>query len=1087
MFLTAASAFEVLAAITIGEKAYSIAKNIPVLASLLRATNELNSEHNEIYQLFISHLKEIYEIKNNGDLPPFVKPIDETLSDTIKISGWFTPKLLDENLMINHQGKLGQRILLIDSNIINRQILKTYDLISDKSGFANVLLGYLYYFTNYELALMTGHTEEIKHINKVIQKINLILDDQEIIQKCLLNSDSTLHKNLQNIINLLESQVKPKLQKQINRETTKEKLDKTAYSFHLVTYSLLNSILLITEGNVNFHLSMDPSLIKDGVLQTSAQYRWFTSDQAYNLNPENPLKKFLMVAYGALNQINQDTRSYSKLDIRLPDISEIKKYLKNYSSNVDKTFTYAIKSQKGYDGSETIYIYNDEEILNKRAAFIFNLASLALTLINNSYVIENILDLISVNNGWIFNKEETEQIQQYFHNTETNINSQLRDIQEFNQDYQQITIARKEFPTSSKELSRYLKVALISLSNYYKPQESLNYLSQGKLVNHYQLNYIKRETLRILNENLGEKDRKKTRLDDEINRYEEEIIESLYFCVNTAFNVNHELVAREHFNITNSGNFKKNSVTDSVISFYEKAYLDYNKKNPNNFRAIIGTREKLNDNETVNIIMNLINLAEKLKDAKKNQPHLALEFNIQINYLNQLKTRLSGLFIRKEKFGNELIESAPEDLEEIHYSDYLAIKEKQSETKLTRMEEALNKSAEENAKLHQIIKEHIQELAKVNNQNKEIQEHIQQMTQSLQESESKIAEHVSAREVLEQSLDFLIDTQNQNIDNFQKELVTFDLLSKQLQELNRNLSTSYEANSILKIYGTLNSFKERLKIKCEDLSNINKNIFINFENLKKKNILITSALRERAEQVILSYNKISENISEIVRKLEEQSELLNEATSELEKARQERILKELKEKEESEQKAAEEARKIAATEKEKVKSKSSYDSQTQERKSISLDNTTNNQLESALDKNTKPFLLSNLQMYSAYASNQWFYYFRISYRQNKCANLFKTILNDDSLLFEHRLIILNKLIEKILTSANLQKFDTAEFHDVIENIQDSSHEASNNAEYEKLNHNYMYNQKLFLYSEDLENEVDSGILYDLFFGKQKYI
>jgi len=517
--------------------------------------------------------------------------------------------------------------------------------------------------------------------------------------------------------------------------------------------------------------------------------------------------------------------------------------------------------------------------------------------------------------------------------------------------------------------------------------------------------------------------------------------------------------------------------------------------------VIINTKQKLHENHHVNILLNLIATTKKLQSKYQSQPNIYQNFNIQINYLNHLKTRLLGLLIRKEKFGDELIGIAPSDLEEIHYTDYLALKEKQAETKLASMQESLNESSEENAKLHQIIKEHIQELANVNNQNKEIQEHIQKMTQSLKISEAKIAEHVQTQVSLEGHIDRLLDTQLHNIEDCHAEVLTLDALSETLRKMLSIRAASEEVDVIIVIYDVISTFKERMKIKCEALSSNATHILESFEQLKGMNKLITDTLKRRTEQVLSSYKNISIRISEIVKKLEVQSEMLSTITTNLEKAKQEKAIRAQKEKEEAEKKQREKAEKKAEarekalqeqkaraelTEKEKKESCEKKPKEQPAKNKVAI-SSNENKLDNSSNKNLKPVLLSSLQMYSTYASNQWFFYFRMSYKQNKCAKLFKTILNDESLLFEHRLIILNSLIEKILNDANLQKFDTDEFHDVITNIKDSSNDVFENIDQNIMNENQELNLSLFKYSEDLENEVDSGIFYDLCFGKGKYI
>lgn len=1092
MFLTAASAFEIFAAIQIGEKALSFAQSIPMLSLLFGSHKNLNSNHNQIYQSFITHLKNIYQIDDDNKLPIFVRPEGDIKSQTITIQNWFTKELLDENLMLTNQGKYGQKILLIDANVINRKILKIYDLIDDKSSFTNVLLGYLYYFTNYELVLMTGHQKEIEHVDKVINLIRLMIGNSKIIELCLSDTEGRLDENFQDVLNTLTQTIKPKLTKQIARRTVKEKLDHTAQNFHLVTYALLNTILLITEGNVNFHLSMDPEMIKNDLLQTGSKSSWSTKNQTHSLNPNNPLKIFLIKAYAALHEISQDTRSYGKLEIMLPNIFEIKKFLNSHSNQVDNTFTFSSLSSKGSDSRELISIYNDSNLFNERTTLIFNLTSFALSLINSSYVIENILDLLAINNNcWIFNPSETQSLQKYFHNIEQKILEQLKDINKFTNNYKKVKVLKNESLTSSNEIIKYLDVVSESLNNNINPEKDIESLSQNKLVTNHQLNHIKRETLLILNANLNEKD-KKISTNDELDKYETELAETLYFCIKIGYQHNLEKIMEENFKLPLKMELQEkhgNDFESNLSSFYRKAYnLCYSIIESD--LVITDTEKKLHDNYHINILLNLIDLAKKLQNhgSVKVNSHSYLSCHVHINYLGHLKNRFLGLLIRKERLGEVLTENIPDDLEDIHYSDYLALKEKQTETKLAIMQESLNESSIENAKLHQVIKDHIHELRRVNDKNKEIQKYIETITQSLKNSEAKVQEYIKTQVSLEGHIDKLLDTQLQNIEDCHSEVLTLDALSETLRKMLSIRAASEETEVILVIYDVISKFKERMKFKCEALSSNANQILDSFEQLKSTNKIITDTLKKRTEQVLSSYKDISIRISEIVKKLEVQSEMLSTITANLEKAKKEKAIKIQKEKEEAEKKQQEKIQRKSearqkSLEEQKLKAEIKEKELEKEKQDALLLKNSKREQEVSYDKNLKPFLINNLQMYSAFASNQWFYYFRMSYRQNKCAKLFKNILNDDSLIFQHKLIILNTLIEKILNNTNLQKLDADEFHDVIDNIQDSSSDIFDNADYDELNDHRIFHQRLFKYNEDLENDVDSSVFYDLCFGK----
>tara|TARA_R110002126_G_scaffold150129_1_gene296220 strand:+ start:29462 stop:29812 length:351 start_codon:yes stop_codon:yes gene_type:complete len=96
MFLT--TAFELLAAIQIGDKALSLVQNIPMISLLFGNSKILNSNHNKFYQAFAIQLKSIYGLDDDAKLPVFVRPEGEIRSQSITIDTWFAPEMLDENL-----------------------------------------------------------------------------------------------------------------------------------------------------------------------------------------------------------------------------------------------------------------------------------------------------------------------------------------------------------------------------------------------------------------------------------------------------------------------------------------------------------------------------------------------------------------------------------------------------------------------------------------------------------------------------------------------------------------------------------------------------------------------------------------------------------------------------------------------------------------------------------------------------------------------------------------------------------------------------------------------------------------------------
>tara|TARA_R110002124_G_scaffold122906_4_gene281576 strand:- start:47 stop:3316 length:3270 start_codon:yes stop_codon:yes gene_type:complete len=1087
MFLSTVSAFEILTAIQIGDKALSLAQSIPVISILFRDKKAIEPNHSKFFLSFVLQLKNIYNIEDDTKLPQFIRPVGELQGKDITIDTWFVPEMLDENLMLTNQGKFGQKILLIDANVINRQILKTYELISNKSSFANVLLGYLYYFTNYELVLMNGHVKEIEHIDKLLHVFDALLSDSRIIELALSDSKGRLHENLLSIVNTIKHNVKPKLHKQIARKTVKEKLDNTAQNFHLVTYALLNSLLLITEGNVNFHLSLDPNMIQEGFLQTGSQYTWLSKNQIHSITPHNPLKYLLMKGYAAIHNITKDKSSYSRLDVILPSISDIKKYLNDYYKNLDETFIYYSQKQKGADSRETISIYNNNDILNNRAKFIYELASFALNLINSSYVIENILDLLSLNNHWwIFNQHETQDLEQYFHDIEQKMEHQISTLNDFAMNYKLVKANRGITLTSSNEIVKYLTVITTCLNEKIKPKQDIKSLSENKHVTNIQLNHIKRETLLILNEHLQKTSLAQDTVNLQVSNYEKELGDLLYFCTYASEDNIYLETIKNNFEIKTIYELRRSYGIKTPFcelnSFYQQAANNWLISKKNYKHILTDTVKKKHDNFHLNIILNLSEVITNLQNKEPKYSPVYRAYTIHLNYLKYLKNGLLGLLIRKEQVGNTISEPPYEELEEVHYQDYLALKEQKVESKLTLMQTSLDESSMENANLHNIIKKHIFELAKVNKEHEKLQDQIKTMCVSLDESKKEVLEHEETQTILEQHIDKLLDTQIQSIDDCHSEILTLDTLSESLRKIMLNQKVSEETEVILAIYDVIGKFKERMKVKCEALSTNASNILEGFSQLKKGHKLITDVLKKRTEQVLASYRDISIKISEIVKKLEMQSNLLSTISVNIEKAKHEKMMQAARAKEITEQKQKEKVQKKAEARAKKIEEINLLATDnlnpSVESENLPSKNDTKKEI------NLQSSITASLNNYSSYTTNQFFFYFRMSYRKNKCAKLFESILNNDNLLFEHRLIILNKIIEKIIQDPSLQQFDTGNFHKVIDNIKRSSKDIIINQEH--INNNFEIENEVFKYSEDLNNEVNSGFIYDFIFSNRKY-
>ena len=1114
MFLT--TAFELLAAIQIGDKALSLVQNIPMISLLFGNSKTLNSSHNKFYQAFAIHLKNIYGLDDDAKLPVFVRPEGEIRSQSITINTWFSPEMLDENLMLANQGKFGQKILLIEANIINRQLLKTYDLIYDKSSFANVLIGYLYYFVNYELVLMNGHEKELEHINGILKVLDSIIADSKISEKALSESNGRLHENLQSIINTIKHNVKPKIHKQIARKTVKEKLDNTAQNFHLVSYAILNSLILITEGNVNFHLSLDPNLIKDGFLQTGSQYSWFSKDQAHSITTKNPLKNLFMQGYNAIHNISQDKRQYGKLDVVLPGIADIKKYLNDYYAQIDETFLYYSLLQNGADSREVVYIYKNEEVLNERAKFIYSLASFAIKLINTSYVIENLLDLLAVNNdSWVFNDNETQSLDGYFNSIENEMKLKISNLHDFANNYNRVKAVRGKTLTSSIELVKYVNVIIECLNGKTNPSQDIKLLSLTDKTKKHQLNHIKRETLYILDEYA---DRSKETCSNTAlvtDNYIQELGEIMYWCRYIGSDEREIKIIKQNFDVTSIHQLRNSYGSESPFcelnSFYKLAATTVLKEHPNYKDIIIGTLKKKHDNFHVNLIANLAEAITNLRDNQKTHNALYRTYNMYLKYLKHLKDRFLGLILTKDVVG-EYAAYFDDDIDEIYYQDVLALKEHKADGRVTLLEKALDESSKENTKLNQIIKEHLLELRNVNEKHNVLQDKIQELTNSLEKSKKEVSEYEKTQSVLEQHIDRLLDTQIHNIEDCHSEVLTLDALSESLRKMMSYQNAQEDTNILFSIYDVISKFKERMKIKCETLSLNARSIVESFDELKMSHKLITNNLKKRTEQVLASYKDISIKIAEIVKKLEMQSELLSSVTANIEKAKQQKALKKAREKEEVEirkfekaKRRVEEREKVSLSNKQEgLKNKNEevvaenaqeitdvFDDNKNPRKTLDNNpssNSTLNKYNSNMPSNSIQIGICNhLYSYSLYATNHWFFYFREEYKTNKCAKLFQAILNNEELLFEHRLVILNRIIEKITRDEALQYFNAGNFHNVVENIKASSKEIISNANKESITNNSELEMEVFKYTEDLENEVNSNIFYDLCFSSRKYM
>ena len=651
MYISPISAFTVLSAIQVGSQSFEMVKNLPVMSFLFGNKSRLNQSHSNFYIAFINQLKMIYEIDDDKTLPPFVKYAGDLKSSDIIIENWFNPDLIDENITIANQGKYGQRVLLIETNVINKKLVKTHNLIKDKSSFANLLIGYLYYVTNYELIIMNGDSKEIEHIDKILNLFGFMIDDTKLCENVF--SDSRVRNNFADIFSTIKNSVKPKLLKQISRKTIKEKLDNTAQNFQLVSYALLNSLLIITEGNVNYQISLDPQLLANGCLQTGNPSSWFFSEQPHNITDSNPLKDFLTKGYGAINKIAKDIRAYSKLEITLPTMSDIKQYMSKAGYyKLEETFSYYAKKPFDSDTYSCINIHYDESTLDSRAALIYNLSLLTLKLINASYVIENVLDLLSFNNdNWVFSIDESANIEKYFSDLSADIQKNHSFLEEFLDNYKTVKNSRAKVIPSSNELIKYIKLASSILSGGLSPKKDLSGLKQTDYIKDHKLNYVKAETLHIIEEHLFKISYQNHDLNQEVYKKEKQIYKLLGMFLNLELNESLIRQLKKYFNIISNKEFKEKylSPKEEAITPFYKILFRYCGFECNDIDlAIIGVKNNLHDNFYVNFIMNLQEYFNEAKHSvgKYTPLHRIIETTSQ--HLDYLQETFFGYYIQND-------------------------------------------------------------------------------------------------------------------------------------------------------------------------------------------------------------------------------------------------------------------------------------------------------------------------------------------------------------------------------------------------------------------------------------------------------
>ena len=370
----------------------------------------------------------------------------------------------------------------------------------------------------------------------------------------------------------------------------------------------------------------------------------------------------------------------------------------------------------------------------------------------------------------------------------------------------------------------------------------------------------------------------------------------------------------------------------------------------------------------------------------------------------------------------------------------------------TVIKQSLTKSSKNNEKLNSLLKNQIAELAKVKSEHVETKKELELAYKKAASYEQTINEHESARVKLEQNINKLLDIQAAGIDDCNSEIDALCKLTDSLKQIISSNINSENNQTILSIYTVLISFRERMKLKVSSLSENTKSIVEGFVELNQNHMIITDALKKRADDVLSNYKSVSSKIENIIKRLDEQSSMLGEIT------------------------------------KENIFSNCD---KTNKKPNISnprnVINVSNIRDSASNPQVAKEVMLDDIAKYSKSVSSQWFLIFRLGYKKQKCANMFYAILKDESLIFEHKLIILNKLITEIKNDASLQQYYTGSFHNVIDRITKKYENTVTDEIKAKTLNSYKIETMRFKYSEDLKKEVNTNFFSDYLYGSKKYV